>query len=124
MLSRNARIGRGTLRLCTASVLIFGACAAGLGSAQAATGQAQLPPQCDPIRGLTGNSTAVTGIDEEICIGSSGTTIYKYEVTLSRLVNGSWVVVATGLGVATHDCVGTTSYEYSAVGLTHTYACG
>jgi hypothetical protein len=124
MLSRNVQVGRGMARLCTASVLVLGACAAGFGSAQAATPQVQLPPHCTPVRGLSGSSTEVSAINEDICISSSGSTIEKFDVTVSRLVSGSWVVVASGLGVATYVCVGTTSYEYSAVGTTGTYACG
>jgi hypothetical protein len=125
MQRRNIGINRKVLRLGTTTVLLLAACGATTLGAQAATAQIPPPPPvCNPFRTLGGNSSSVFAYNEEICAGPSGTTVTKYDVSVARLVNGTWVTVATGLGEALYKCVGTTSYEYTALGFTATYACG
>ena len=122
---RSGRVDRAAVRMVTASALALVACGATAAGAQAAAPRIPPPPpQCSTERGLSGNSTAVVALNQQICYGPTGTTVTKYAVVLSRLVNGSWVVLASGTGEVYHDCVGTTSYEYSALGYTYTYACG
>ncbi len=124
MQRRNNGSSRIALRLCTTTALLLAASGVTAG-AQAATPQVTPPPPvCTPLRTLSSNSTSVSAISETICVGALGTTIIKYAVTLTRLVNGTWVLVASGTGEVTHVCVGKTSYEYAALGFTATYACG
>jgi len=122
---RNGRVNGAVVRLLTTSALVLTACGATAAGAQAA-GPKVLPPppQCKLDRSVVGDSYQVVGIDEEVCIGPGGNSITPYPVVLSRLVGGTWVVLASGSGEVFYYCAGTTSYEYSANGVTGTFACG
>lgn len=126
-----ALIKRRTTRLLAVSAMTLAMAGAAVGGAQAASTRAavrpvpMLPPGCTPYITVTGTSAYVAAYDEWVCY-SNHPYIINWPVRLSRLVNGVWVVVASGDGVAVYNCVGTTSYEYQGVPgySTRTFACG
>lgn len=118
-------ITRRAARMLAVSALALAAAGTAAGGAQAAGGRPQLGTGCLPAsRTLTGNSGQVVATYTETCNEPDGVNIIDFPVSLSELVNGTWVVVASGSGVVGHTCVGTAAHEYANSGLTGTYACG
>ena len=118
---------RRTTRLLAVSAVALITVGGTLGGAQAASlGTPQLGTGCNPVNtSLIFSGNEVEALFDQVCNEPGGTIVHDYPVTLSRLVNGAWVVVATGDGVAAHLCVSTTTYEYhGAAGSTGTFACG
>jgi hypothetical protein len=121
----NGPITRRATRMLAVSALALAAAGAATGGAQAASVRPQLGTGCLPAsRTLTGNSASVVATFTETCNEPGGVVIHDFPVSLSELVNGTWVVVASGEGVAAHECVGTAVHEYTSGGLNGTYACG
>jgi hypothetical protein len=121
-------ITRRAVRVLAVSVVALAAAGATVGGAQATgAGKPQLQTGCSPVSAtLTGSKAAVVATFEQECTEPGGEIIvHDFPVSLSRLVGGTWVVVASGDGVAAHECVGSTTYEYhGADGTTGTFACG
>jgi hypothetical protein len=119
-------MNRRTARFLAVSAVALVTVGAALGGAQAASLQTpQLGPGCSPVvTSLTGNSVQVFASFTQTCTVEGETIIHDFPVSLSRLVNGTWVTLASGEGVAAYECVGTTTYEYSGAGHTGTFACG
>jgi hypothetical protein len=118
---------RRTTRLLAVSAVAVLTASTTLGSAQAASPRHPLiNGNCSPINtGLVFSGNQVEALFDQVCTQpGGGTTITDWPVNLSRLVNGTWVVIASGDGVAAHECVGTTVYEYHGLGSTGTFACG
>jgi hypothetical protein len=119
-------IKRRAARILAASALAFAAVGAVADGTQAATAAPQLGTGCYPATySLYGNSASVVGTFTETCYPRPDQpVIIDFPLNLFELVNGSWVVAASGDGVAAHQCVGTAAHEYRAGSLTGTYACG
>jgi hypothetical protein len=120
----NRRTGR-LLAVSAAALITAGAT---LGGAQAASlPTPQINGDCSPVNtSLVFSGNEVEALFDQACTQPGGATTYnEWPVNLSQLVNGAWVVIASGDGVAAHLCVGTTEYEYhGANNTTGTFACG
>jgi hypothetical protein len=121
----NGMITRAT-RILAVPTLALAAIGAAAGGAQAAGARPQLQIGCQPaVESLTGNSAQVVASFTETCIEPNGVTrIIDFPVSLSEMINGSWVLLVSGEGVAAHECVGTVAHEYLGAGHTATFACG
>jgi hypothetical protein len=120
-------MNRPTGRLLAVSAAALLTAGVTLGSAQAASlPTPQINGDCSPINtGLIFSGNEVEALFDQVCTQPDGaTTINDWPVNLSRLVNGAWVVIASGDGVAAHLCDGTTEYEYHGATTTGTFACG
>jgi hypothetical protein len=118
---------RRTVRLLVVPVVALVTAGATIGSAQAASlRNPMLGTGCSPVNtSLVFSGNEVEALFDQVCTEPGGTIINDWPVNLSRLVNGAWVVIASGDGVAAHVCVGTTTYEYhGASNATGTFACG
>lgn len=71
------------------------------------------------------NATAPTTLDAHDIVSSGplGAT-FNFPVSISRVVDGSTQVVASGMGFATYHCDGTAVNTYTAIGQTLTVPCG
>jgi len=117
---------RRTTRMLAVSALVLVTAGATLGGAQAASARTpMINGDCAPvIFGLFMTGGQVEAIHDQACTQPDGETIINdWPVSLSRLVNGSWVLLGTGDGAVGHECVGTTKYEYSGAG-SAVFACG
>ena len=80
------------------------------------------PPTCTSIHAHTVSATQNTGINETICVPPL--VITKFPVSVSKLESGKFVVVASGEGVATYTCNGSTENEFQVLGVDFDAACG
>ena len=119
-------MNRRAARLLAVSAVALVTAGATLSGAQAVSRpNPLLQTGCDPVNAsLVFSGNEVVAEFNQVCNEPGGTVIHDYPVSLSRLVNGSWVVLASGEGVAAYLCVGTTTYEYLGAGHTGTFACG
>jgi hypothetical protein len=109
-----------------AAIVLTAAMSGGLAIAAAPAGASVwhpiLPPTCTSIHTHTVGSAQITGIDEEIC--TPPLVITKFPVSISKLENGKFVVVASGEGVVTYTCNGSTENEFAVLGVDFDAACG
>ena len=117
---------RRTTRLLAVSAVALVTASATLSTAQAASTRTPLlGTGCSPVNtSLVFSGNEVEALFDQVCNVPGGTVIHDWPVNLSRLVNGTWVVLASGDGVAAYLCNGITQYEYRGETSTGTFACG
>jgi hypothetical protein len=81
-----------------------------------------IPPICFLSQTYLVSSTQVSGIDEYVCTHPTVGT--KFPVSVSKLQNGKFVVVASGQGVATYNCHGSAENEFEVLGVDFNAFCG